>query len=255
MIKLVYVITRRADKTPAQFYDYWLGAHAPLVATHQGALRMRKYVQSHLVDTPANEAMRAVRGMQAPVDGVTEVWWDSLEDMQRAYAAPEGARAGQDLSEDESRFIDRARSQVFITTEHEIFDHAGGAADPSALKVTYLLTRREDLTQEACHKTWLADHGPLVTSFSRTLNMRRYVQSHTIAPEMNAAMTTSGGFAAPLDGITEVWINSAPSVDPASGEAQAAASLALVEDERRFVKMGASRCFMTREHEIFASSP
>jgi hypothetical protein len=27
--------------------------------------------------------------------------------------------------------------------------------------------------------------------------------------------------------------------------------MALVEDERRFVEMGASRCFLTKEHTIF----
>lgn len=249
MIKLVYVITRRADHSADAFYDYWLNKHGPLVAKQADALHLRKYVQSHTVDNPGNEAMRSVRGMLPPVDGITEVWWDSLADMQAAYATPEGTASGRTLSEDETKFIDFSKSQVFLTEEHLIFDRTGGKGpSPDALKVTYLLTKRNDLTQEACHRTWLVDHGPLVKSFAGILGMAKYVQSHTIAPEWNARVTAAG-FAPPLDGITEVWTGGAQ--DPSSAEAQAKASMALVEDERRFVEMGASRCFLTKEHTIF----
>jgi uncharacterized protein (TIGR02118 family) len=249
MIKLVYVITRRADYSSAAFYDYWLNRHGPLVAKQAAALHLRKYVQSHTVDDPGNEAMRSVRGMLPPVDGITEVWWDSLADMQAAYATPEGIASGRILSEDEAKFIDFTKSQVFLTQEHLIFDRTGGKGpSPDALKVTYLLTKRNDLTQAACHRTWLVDHGPLVTSFAGILGMAKYIQSHTIAPEWNAGVVAAG-FAPPLDGITEVWTGGPQ--DAASGDATAKAAMALVEDERRFVEMGASRCFLTKEHTIF----
>jgi uncharacterized protein (TIGR02118 family) len=253
MIKLVYVITRRADHSSEAFYDYWLNRHGPLVAKQAGALHLRKYVQSHTVDDPSNEAMRSVRGMLPPVDGITEVWWDSFADMQAAYATPEGIASGRILSEDEAKFIDFGKSQVFLTEEHLIFDRTGGKEpSPDALKVTYLLTKRNGLTQEACHRTWLADHGPLVTSFAGILGMAKYIQSHTIAPEWNARVVAAG-FAPPLDGITEVWTGGAQ--DPASNDAIAKAAMALVEDERRFVEMGASRCFLTKEHTIFDHTP
>ncbi len=253
MIKLVYVITRRADLSAEAFYDYWLNRHGPLVGAQAKALRLRKYVQSHLLDHPSNEGMRAVRGMLPPVDGITEVWWDSLEDLQAAYATPEGAASGAILAQDEAAFIDFSRSQVFLTQEHEIFDHTGGKGPgPEAVKVTYLLSRRADMTQAACHETWLKDHGPLVASFAKDLLMSRYVQSHTIEPEANAASQASKGYLAPLDGVTEVWVESLADLDR-SGQTPAgqAGGLALVEDERRFVEMGASRCFLTREHLIF----
>jgi uncharacterized protein (TIGR02118 family) len=256
MIKLVYVITRRADKTPEQFYDYWLNGHGPLVAAQAKALRLKKYVQSHTIDHPANEGMRAVRGMLPPVDGITEVWWESIEDMAAAYATPEGIEAGRILAEDEAGFIDFANSQVFLTQEHDIFDHTGGKGPgPEAIKVTYLLSRREDLTQEACHQTWLEDHGPLVASFAKPCLMSKYVQSHTIAPDFNASSQAARGYLPPLDGITEVWIESLSDL-ARSGETEEgrAGGAALVEDERRFVQMDTSRCFLTREHLIFDHS-
>lgn len=250
MIKLVYVIVRRAGMPEADFRDYWLTRHGPLVAAQAEALRMRKYVQSHPANAEASEAMRAVRGMRGPADGVTEVWWDSLADFHAAYATPEGAAAGRILAEDEGRFIDFEASAVFLTEEQVIFDHTEGRGPaPDALKATYLLTRRDDLTQAACHETWLRDHGPLVASHAGTLNMAKYVQSHAIAPDVNAAIQAGRSYEPPLDGITEVWIDTRRETR-AGGDAQAA-SAALVEDERRFVQMDRSRLFMTREHVIF----
>lgn len=251
MIKLVYVIVRRADLSAEAFRDYWLTRHGPLVASQAAALKLRKYVQSHPIDEEGSEAMRAVRGMRPAADGVTEVWWDSLEDFQSAYATPQGQDAGRILAEDEAKFIDFERSAVFLTQEHLIFDHTGGRGPaPGAPKATYLLTRRDGLTTAECHETWLKDHGPLVASFAGPLRMAKYVQSHAIAPEINAGIQAGRNYEAPLDGITEVWVD--PDTEPTGSPEQAReAAMALVEDERRFVQMDKSRLFMTREHVIF----
>ncbi|MFZ5721683.1 MAG: EthD domain-containing protein [Pseudomonadota bacterium] len=251
MIKLVYVIVRREGMSAERFRDYWLTRHGPLVAAQAEALKLRKYVQSHPFDDPASEGMRAVRGMRGPADGVTEVWWDSLEDFQSAYATPQGAEAGRILAEDEAKFIDFEKSAVFLTEEHLIFDHTDGRGPgPDAVKATYLLTRRNGLTQAECHDTWLNDHGPLVASFAGPLRMAKYVQSHAIAPDVNAGIQAGRNYEPPLDGITEVWVNSLEQM-AAGGEGAAEAAAALVEDERRFVQMDRSRLFLTREHVIF----
>jgi hypothetical protein len=251
MIKLVYVLERRADVTPADFHDYWLNAHGPKVRGHAKAIRARRYVQSHLIDTPANEALRAPRGMLGAVPGITEVWWDSLAEFQAAMTDPAGAAAIADLAADEATFIDIAKAQIFLTREHPIFDFTGGRKfGPEAVKCTYLLARRADLSVEACHETWLIDHGPLVASFARASRMARYVQSHTIAPEINQGLAAERGLAEPLDGITEVWFRSMDDLGGGGGESPSNGG-PLAEDERRFVEMGRSRCFFTREHEIF----
>lgn len=250
MIKLVYVIERRPDVPEAKFYDYWLNTHGPLVRRLAKAIRARKYIQSHTIDGPMNEALRAPRGMMPPVAGITEVWWDSLEDFQAAYATPEGQAAGAELSADEEKFIDVKKSQVFLTQEHVIFDYTKKRPfGDQTIKCTYLLTKRDDLTQEACHKTWLIDHGPVVDGFADVSNLAKYVQSHTIAPEVNAGIVQTRGVLPPLDGITEVWV-----ADPAASkdtEEARKAGEAMITDERRFVEMGKSRCFMTKEHVIF----
>ena len=122
MIKLVYVVRAREDVDPEEFHRYWRDDHAPKVRAVAEAIRARRYVQSHTIDTPLNAALIESRGMSPLYEGITEVWWDSLDDLQQAAATPEGAEAMKMLVEDEATFIDLARSTIFMTEEHEVFD-------------------------------------------------------------------------------------------------------------------------------------
>ena len=124
MVKLVYVIRRREDLSAEEFHRYWLEVHAPKVINVAKDVRARRYVQSHTFDTPLNQAFAESRGLSPWYDGITEVWWDSLDDLQAAASSPEGAQALKMLLEDEHQFIDLAGSTIFMTEEHEIFDMA-----------------------------------------------------------------------------------------------------------------------------------
>lgn len=121
MIKLVYCLARRQDVPAEAFHAYWLRQHAPKVRQRRQALRAVKYVQSHTVEPELNGLLQQSRGLQPPYDGITEVWWDSADALRAALGTPEGARAMRELLEDESTFIDFARSRVFMTEEHAIF--------------------------------------------------------------------------------------------------------------------------------------
>ena len=122
MIKLVYCVTRREDLPPDQFRKYWREQHGPLVRSFAEALRARRYVQSHTLDTPLNDQLTQSRGGGEAYDGITEVWWDSMEDLQAGMQSPGGVKAGQALLEDEGKFLDLSRSRLFLTEEHVIFD-------------------------------------------------------------------------------------------------------------------------------------
>ncbi|MFO1475811.1 MAG: EthD domain-containing protein [Verrucomicrobiota bacterium] len=121
MIKFVYVVRRRPDVTPEAFRKYWLEKHGPLVRSYAKALRAKRYVQSHTLDTPANLVTQQARGTKPAYDGITEVWWDSLEDLMAAAMSPEGQAANQALAQDESTFCDLPNCSVFFTEEHTIF--------------------------------------------------------------------------------------------------------------------------------------
>jgi len=121
MIKFVYVVRRRPDVSPEAFRKYWLENHGPLVRRCAQALRAKRYIQSHTLDTPLNQVARQVRGCQTPYDGITELWWDNIEDLFAASQSPEGQQANLTLTQDEARFCDLPNCSVFFTEEHMIF--------------------------------------------------------------------------------------------------------------------------------------
>ncbi len=125
MIKLVFCCRRKSGMTREAFQARWLDVHGPLVRKLRAELpMMKRYVQSHTlagaVGDAVNDGLRASRGTMEPYDGITEVWFDSLESMG-AGSSEKASAAGQRLLEDESEFIDFAHSSVFVTEEKEIF--------------------------------------------------------------------------------------------------------------------------------------
>jgi len=121
MVKFVYMVRRRPELSPEAFRKYWLEKHGPLVRSLASALRAKRYVQSHTVDTPLNQVARQVRGTQPPYDGITELWFDRIEDVLAAAQTPEGQQANMRLAQDEATFCDLPNCSVFFTEEHTIF--------------------------------------------------------------------------------------------------------------------------------------
>lgn len=120
MIKLVFCLRRLPHLSREEFQRYWSDRHGPLVRQHAPALRIRRYVQTHTSDDALNATLQASRGGPDAFDGAAELWWDSAEDLSAALATPEGRAAGAALLEDERRFIDLARSPLFVAEERPI---------------------------------------------------------------------------------------------------------------------------------------
>ena len=120
MIKLTFCLVRASHLSREEFQRYWLESHGPLVRSLAPTLRIKRYVQTHTLATPVNDALRRGRGAPEPYDGVAELWWDSLAELTAGGASPEGREAGRRLLEDERRFIDLARSPLWLSEEHAI---------------------------------------------------------------------------------------------------------------------------------------
>lgn len=120
VIKLTFAVRRRADISPGEFHRYWRDHHGPLVRSLEPALGIRRYVQTHRLETPLNQVLRASRGALEPFDGVAELWWDDLDALVAATSSLEGTAAGQTLLDDEVRFIDLERSALWLGEEIEI---------------------------------------------------------------------------------------------------------------------------------------
>ena len=120
MIKLTFAVRRRDDIQAEEFHRYSRDEHGPLVRSFQATLGMRRYVQTHRLETPLNDVLQASRSALEPFDGTAELWWDDLDALTTASSTPEGLAAGQALLTDEARFIDLARSALWLGEEVEI---------------------------------------------------------------------------------------------------------------------------------------
>ncbi len=62
MIKLVYCLRRLPNLSREEFQRDWLETHGPLVRSRAQALRIRRYVQVHTLESSINDALRQNRG-------------------------------------------------------------------------------------------------------------------------------------------------------------------------------------------------
>lgn len=117
MIRLVFLLRRRPDLGVAEFHEYWLRRHGPLVASHQQTLGIRRYVQTHRNENvdPVNRIMEAWGISGSSYDGVAELWYDSEEAML-TNTTPAAREAAMELLEDERQFIDLPASPLWLAT-------------------------------------------------------------------------------------------------------------------------------------------
>lgn len=109
MVKLIIGVRRMSGLTRTEFSTYWRDQHGPLVkSVPEFISHVRKYVQCHLVtgDSPF--------GGEAGYDGVAELWFDSSQDMTRAFNEP---RYLAIIRPDELKFVDITNCISFVTEE------------------------------------------------------------------------------------------------------------------------------------------
>ena len=79
-MKAIILLTRRDGDSPEDFRRWWLEEHAPLARQLPG---LRKLV-FNVVES------------EAEIDGVSELWFDSLAAFEAAYASEIGQRVAAD---------------------------------------------------------------------------------------------------------------------------------------------------------------
>jgi uncharacterized protein (TIGR02118 family) len=119
------------------------------------------------------------------------------------------------------------------------------------IKLTFCLIRLPHLTRPAFQAYWFNTHGPLVASVAGTLQIRRYVQLHSLPAEASATIRASRDAPADYDGVAELWFDSleALAANSARPEARAASAL-LLEDEQRFIDLSKSPLWWGEERPV-----
>lgn len=119
------------------------------------------------------------------------------------------------------------------------------------IKLTFCLRRLPHLSREAFQDYWRNIHAPLVASVAETLQIRRYVQLHSLPPEASEGLRASRGAPEDYDGVAELWFDSLDALleNGRRPEAQAAGAL-LLEDEHRFIDLARSPLWFGEERVI-----
>lgn len=88
MIKCISLLKALPGQSHEEFAAYWTGPHAALDVKLP---HLRKYI-INVLDVPTNSKC----GGCALFDGIGELWFDSIEDMNADYATAAGAAANAD---------------------------------------------------------------------------------------------------------------------------------------------------------------
>ncbi|HXA38100.1 MAG TPA: EthD domain-containing protein [Phenylobacterium sp.] len=119
------------------------------------------------------------------------------------------------------------------------------------IKLTFCLTRLPHLSREAFQAYWFDTHGPLVASVAEVLQIRRYVQVHSLPHDLNIQVRAARQTRVEYDGVAELWFDSLEAVaaNAERPEAREAGAL-LLEDERRFIDLPKSPLWWSQERPV-----
>jgi uncharacterized protein (TIGR02118 family) len=255
MIRLIFVLRRKPSMSREQFQKYWNEVHGPLVAKHVTTLNILRYVQDHTLDDPTNEQMAHERGgMEAPYDGVAELWWTTREALATSIGSPAGQTAAKELVEDEATFIDLPNSPLWLAYEYpQINPSEDIVARPSSglVKIFFPLRHPPNQTLEQAQLYWRTSHGPIIRGLAGDSHVKKYFQVHRFEDPIEQGLRADRGTAvAPYTGHAEAWIDRAESAAAAgTPEARRARQLA-VEDEANFIDFRNSSIWVAKERVV-----
>src|SRR5882724_9348098 len=109
MVKYIICAARKAGMTHEEFSAYWRNYHGSVVKSVPEFTRhVTKYVQCHLV------GKTVPLGAAGVYDGVAELWFDSVEELETAFNEP---RYLEIIRPDELKFVDLSKCISFVTEE------------------------------------------------------------------------------------------------------------------------------------------
>lgn len=252
MIRITFLLRRKPELPAEEFYRYWREVHGPLVASQAQHLRMLRYVQVHTLDDPANAAMAEARGgMEAPYDGVAEVWFEHRDALEAALSSEAGQHAGALLLEDEARFIDLPRSPLWLAHEYPQVnptpENLVARERDTIVKLYYPLRCHAGADEAAAQLDWHTNHGPLIRRQAAGSGILRYVQVHRAHDPLDQDLRASRGVT--VDGYmghAELWFDRS-ALGGTAPERREAGRRA-IEDEARFIDFKRSCLWLAKEH-------
>jgi uncharacterized protein (TIGR02118 family) len=206
MIKMMAAICRRPGMTHAEYLAYVQHVHGAIATEQPGTLR--RYVQNHVFDAAFGSHAEAAHAMPVARDSVTELWWDSAEDMGANFAH-EHVRTK--VGPDAVNFGDTSRTLSVVAQEVEQpVTHPGRA---TGAKVLHYLRMAEGLALPEFFDRWARAHeGALADAPVAAAAIRRCVHNRQL-PQFNAMLAYFGAKDVPVyEGVASLWFDDSASV-------------------------------------------
>jgi len=207
MIKMMAAVCRRRPgMTHAEYLAYVQHVHGAI--STENPVTLRRYVQNHVFDAAFGSGAEAAHSMTVARDSVTELWWDSPEDMAanlahehvRTKVGPDGANFG-----DASRTL----SLVAVEAEQPVL-HAGRAC---GAKVLHYLRMAEGLALATFFDRWARAHEKALGAVpAAAAAIRRCVHNRQLG-EFNPMLAYFGAKDVPVyEGVASLWFDDTASV-------------------------------------------
>ena len=123
MIRISYLMRRLPNLSLEEFQAYWSEKH-PQAAPEDAfaVLGVKRYVQVLPLETDARDDVIGPRtGLEAPYDGIAELWVDDIEAIKRDFSTEKAKEYIEIFFKDEQNFIDWERSTILVSNERVVF--------------------------------------------------------------------------------------------------------------------------------------
>lgn len=123
------------------------------------------------------------------------------------------------------------------------------------IKLSFCLTKKDELSLEEFQNYWLNNHAPLVKQVSKDLKIVKYTQlhcrNHNSLQQNKLSRLNNAEIPKEYDGIAEIYWNSWDDLEGlADIEKARMASKILMEDEAKFIKFSESPLLFSDIYEI-----
>lgn len=203
VIKMMAALCRRPGMTHAEYLAYVQHVHGALATQEPAGLR--RYVQNHVHDAAFGTSAEAAYIQPVARDSVTELYWDSPQDM-RATFAHEHVRTK--VGPDGANFSATDLQLSLVATETELPVSCPGPG--RGAKVLHFLRAAPGLTLPDFFDRWAQAHArALANAALARAGLRRCVHNRQV-PEFNPMLAYFGGLDVPIyEGVASLWFDDA----------------------------------------------
>lgn len=182
------VFNRREGISPAQFREHWIHIHGALAARLPG---LGTYRQNHLVE----RFFEAADSPGQPIDGISQLSFESVRHMEISDASPEYAACKEDIPKFQGGIT------ILVLECDEVMRGTPGPA-----KLLWVSTRRDGVTSDGLRSRWLEDNAGAGRDVP---GARRFVQNFVTDRSHPVSAGVPSGDASGFEAIGELWFDDA----------------------------------------------